>query len=169
MATAMTADLLAHCTQVLFDEAACLDQHRWADWLALYADDAEYWVPAWTDEGRATNDPQTELSLIYYNSKAGLEDRVWRIESGLSPASQPLDRTCHLITNIRLTNEDAERPTVASHWQVNAYKPGKQESFLYYGFYEHLLRRTPAGYRIAKKKTTLLNDVIEGVLDIYHI
>ncbi len=169
METAMTADLLARCIQVLLDEAACLDQHRWADWLALYTDDAEYWVPAWTDEGRPTNDPQTELSLIYYNSKAGLEDRVWRIESGLSPASHPLDRTCHLITNIRLTNEDAERPAVASHWQVNAYKPGKQESFVYYGFYEHLLRQTPGGYRIAKKKTILLNDVIEGVLDIYHI
>ena len=165
----MPADLLERCTRLLFDEAACLDQRRWADWLALYADDAEYWVPAWTDAGRPTNDPQTELSLIYYNSKAGLEDRVWRIESGLSPASQPLDRTCHLITNIRLTNEDAERPIVAAHWQVNAYKPGKQRSFLYYGFYEYVLRRTPKSYRIAKKKITLLNDIVEGVLDIYHI
>ena len=165
----MSADLLAHCTRVLFDEAACLDQHRWADWLALYAADAEYWLPAWTDDGRPTNDPRTELSLIYYNSKSGLEDRVWRIESGLSPASQPLDRTCHLITNVRLTSEDADQPAVAAHWQVNMYKPEKQQSFLYYGFYEHGLRRTQEGYQIAKKKIILLNDVVEGVLDIYHI
>ena len=165
----MSYDLLSRCSQVLFYEAACLDQRQWAEWLALYTEDAEYWIPAWTDEVTPTNDPQSELSLIYYDGRAGLEDRVWRIESGLSPASQPMARTCHLITNIRITNEADEQPSVSSHWQVNVYKPEKQQSFIYYGFYEHVLRSKQDGYQIAKKKITLLNDVVEGVLDIYHV
>ena len=165
----MPADLVERCSQVLFYEAACLDQRRWADWLALYTADAEYWVPAWTDEVTPTSDPQNELSLIYYDGKAGLEDRVWRIESGLSPASQPMARTCHLISNVRVTNAVEEQPSVASNWQVNVYKPEKQQSFQYYGFYEHVLQRSADGYQIAKKKITLLNDVVEGVLDIYHV
>ena len=165
----MPADLLECCSQVLFDEAAYLDQRYWPDWLALYTKDAEYWVPAWTDETTPTSDTQNELSLIYYTSKAGLEDRVWRIESGLSPASQPMARTCHLISNVRVTNAAEDQPSVASNWQVNLYKPEKQQSFQYYGFYEHVLRRSADGYLIAKKKITLLNDVVEDVLDIYHV
>lgn len=171
----MSSDLVSACGAVLFYEAACLDQRRWADWLALYADDAEYWIPAWTDTGRQTADPQTELSLIYYRDKAGLEDRIWRIESGLSPASQPMPRTCHLITNIRLENTDVEQPRVGAHWQVNVYRPEKRQSSAYYGSYEHVLRRNPdaAGapvpYLIAKKKITLLNDDVESALDVYHV
>ena len=34
--------------QFLFHEARLLDERRLQEWLALYAEDAEYWVPyAW--------------------------------------------------------------------------------------------------------------------------
>ncbi len=137
--------------------------------MALYTEDAEFWVPAWAEENKPTDDPQSQLSLIYYSNRAGLEDRVWRIESGLSPASTPLARTCHLITNVRLLGVEAGQPQVSSHWQVQVYKPEKQQTFTYFGFYEHLLRPLADGLRIAKKKIILLNDVVESVLDIYHV
>jgi 3-phenylpropionate/cinnamic acid dioxygenase small subunit len=126
-------------------------------------------VPAWDEDGRPTDDPQSQLSLIYYNSRAGLEDRVWRIQSGLSPASSPLVRTCHLLTNVRITTVTQDQPHVSSHWQVQIYQPEKQHSFSYFGFYEHGLRLEGAQMRIARKKIVLLNDVVESVLDIYHV
>ena len=110
-----------------------------------------------------------ELSLIYYSSRAGLEDRVWRIQSGLSPASSPLIRTCHLITNVRITNVVHGQSHVSSHWQVQIYRPEKQEAFAYFGFYEHVLRLEGEQMRIARKKIVLLNDVVESALDIYHV
>lgn len=165
----MATDLLTRCTDLLYQEAMYLDERRWAEWLALYTEDAEFWVPAWDEEGKPTEDPLSQLSLIYYNRRAGLEDRVWRIQSGLSPASSPLLRTCHLITNSRLLHVANGHAQISSHWQVQIYRPEKQQSFTYFGFYEHVLRLDDGQLRIAKKKIVLLNDVVESVLDIYHL
>jgi 3-phenylpropionate/cinnamic acid dioxygenase small subunit len=165
----MAPDLLPRCADLIYQEAAYLDERRWSEWLALFTEDAEFWLPAWDEDAQPTNDPQSQLSLIYYNNRTGLEDRVWRIESGLSPASTPLARTCHLVTNVRITDVVDEQPHVSSHWQVHLYKPERQESFTYYGFYEHVLRPEEDKLRIAKKKIIVLNDVIESALDIYHV
>lgn len=165
----MASELLPRAADLLYQEAAFLDERRWPEWLALYAEDAEFWVPAWDEEGKPTDDPQSQLSLIYYDSRTGLEDRVWRIESGLSPASRLLVRTCHIITNVRLTEIAKHRLNVSSNWQVQIYQPEKQASLAYFGFYEHVLRFDGDALRIAKKKITLLNDVIGSALDIYHV
>jgi len=84
---------LQAATALLHDEGLCLDERRWDDWLALYVEDAVYWVPAWKSENETTTDPARELSLIYYQGRGGLEDRIWRLKSGLSVAANPLRRT----------------------------------------------------------------------------
>jgi 3-phenylpropionate/cinnamic acid dioxygenase small subunit len=165
----MDAELLIRCADLLYQEAAYLDERRWQEWLELYTEDAEFWLPAWDEEARPTDDPQSQLSLIYYNNRTGLADRVWRIQSGLSPATSPLLRTCHLITNVRISGGDNSRPQVSSHWQVQSYRPEKQLAFTYFGFYEHVLQQEGDVLKIAKKKIILLNDVVESVLDIYHV
>jgi 3-phenylpropionate/cinnamic acid dioxygenase small subunit len=166
----MDNDLLNPCAELIYLEAAYLDEKRWAEWLGLYTDDAEFWVPAWDAAAKPTSDPQSQLSLIYYNSRSGLEDRVWRIKSGKSLASDPLIRTCHMITNLHLTGAAKEgHSCVNSHWQVQVYRPAERRVSSYFGFYEHLLRREPDGLRIARKKIILLNDEIESVLDINHV
>ena len=42
----MSADLRWEVADFLFQEAELLDSQRWEDWLALFDDDATYWVPA---------------------------------------------------------------------------------------------------------------------------
>ena len=126
----MAPDLLPRCADLIYQEAAYLDERRWSEWLALFTEDAEFWLPTWDEDAQPTNDPQSQLSLIYYNNRTGLEDRVWRIESGLSPASTPLARTCHLVTNVRITDVVDEQPHVSSHWQVHLYKPERQETLV---------------------------------------
>ena len=42
----------------VYAEARALDEHRWADWLACYADDAEFFMPSWDDDDKLTTDPQ---------------------------------------------------------------------------------------------------------------
>ena len=165
----MDVELLTRCADLLYQEAAYLDERRWQEWLALYTEDAEFWLPAWDEDARPTDDPQSQLSLIYYSNRVGLEDRVWRIQSGFSPATSPLLRTCHLITNVHITEVVRDQPHVSSHWQVQIYRPEKQQAFTYFGFYEHVLRPEADSLRIAKKKIILLNDVVEGVLDVYHV
>ncbi len=165
----MGSEVLTRSADLLYQEAAYLDERRWAEWLALYAEDAEFWIPAWDDAERPTDDPRSQLSLIYYNSRSGLEDRVWRIESGTTIASVPMPRTCHLITNVRVTDVVDGQPHVSAHWQVHMYRPERQQTSTYFGFYEYVLRPEQDIFLITKKKIILLNDEIETVLDVYHV
>lgn len=76
--------------QFLYREARYLDDREFEKWLTCYADDAVFWMPCWSDDDALTQDPQRELSLIYYPNKGGLEDRVFRIRtSGVRPPRSP--------------------------------------------------------------------------------
>jgi hypothetical protein len=84
--------------QFLFAEARALDDKDWDAWLACYAPDAEFWMPSWDDDDKLVTDPQSEVSLIYYAHRGGLEDRVFRIKTERSSAtSLPEPRTSHNI------------------------------------------------------------------------
>ena len=50
--SALSVETIAAAQELLFREALCLDTRRWDDWLALYDEDATFWMPAWTDEHR---------------------------------------------------------------------------------------------------------------------
>ena len=65
----------------LYREARLLDDRAWDEWLTCYAPDVTYWMPAWDDDDRLTEDPQSQISLIYYPDRDGLEDRIFRIKT----------------------------------------------------------------------------------------
>ena len=74
--------------QFLYREARHLDDREFEKWLECYADDVVFWMPSWADDDKLTEDPQREISLIYYDNKGGLADRVFRIrteDEGLYP------------------------------------------------------------------------------------
>src|SRR5260370_31292246 len=85
----------------VYSGAVCLNDKVGAGWLENYARTATFWMPAWDDDDTLTEDPQREISLIWYGSKQGLEDRVFRIRTERSSAtSLPEPRTSHNITNV---------------------------------------------------------------------
>ena len=43
----------------LYQESRALDEKRWADWLAFYADDVEFFMPCWDDDDKLTTDRTT--------------------------------------------------------------------------------------------------------------
>lgn len=163
----MNHELHGRVDALLFEEAACLDEQRWDDWLKLFAPTVEYWMPAWDSEHELTSDPTSEISLIYYSDRTGLEDRVWRIKSGLSAASTPLPRTCHQTTNIRIVDAKNAKVHVKATWQVNSFRNELTDNF--YGRYEYELNDSGDSLLIGKKKIILLNDVIPSVVDIYSV
>jgi benzoate/toluate 1,2-dioxygenase reductase subunit len=63
-------------------------------------------MPAWDDNDRIVEDPQAEISLIYYAKRSGLEDRVFRIKTERSSASTPEPRTSHNISNVEILSQD---------------------------------------------------------------
>ena len=155
---------------VIEREAIAIDEQRWDDWLALFTPDCEYWMPSWKADGTPTNDPRTELSHIYYASRAGLEDRIVRIRSGRSPASNPMPRTLHLVGQIRFIEPPAAaRMRLRSSWATQVYFPRTRETHAFFGTSQHELVRRDDAWLIAKKKVTLLNDYIPTMLDIYCV
>jgi len=163
----MNTQLFHEVANLLYIEGALLDEHKWDEWLNLYTEDCEFWMPAWDSEHEYTKDPKKEISLMYYNSRAGLEDRVWRIKSGMSSASTPLPRTWHAVHNIRLGKEEGESIEVFANWQSHAFKEGETRTF--YGRSEYQLKKVANTLKISRKMVLLINDVIPSVLDIYNI
>lgn len=159
--------LLAEGTALLFREAACLDERRWDEWLALFAIDCEYWVPTWRTEEVLAADPRTELSHIYYASRAGLEDRIVRIRSGKSPASTPLRRTTHLVSNVQLLDGSGQAMQLRSSWTVHVFDPHHKNAYTLFGYSLHSLRAVEAQWCIARKKVVLQNDYLPAMVDIY--
>lgn len=154
-------------SRLLYREAELLDRRQWDDWLALMTPDVEFWVPAWDSELEYTTDPGTQLSLIYYNSRIGLEDRVYRLKLHRSAASVPMPRTCHIVTNIRPFLQPDDLCTVNANWQVLSYSHEKTTTF--FGFYEYVLVLDAGAWKIKRKKIIVLNDLIPTVLDIYLV
>ncbi len=109
------ADLHAEVTRLAYREAMLLDRRRWDDWIDLFTEDAVYWVPAWKNEEETTDDPDTQLNLIYLRDRGGLEDRVFRIETRDSYASVPLDRTVHVVSNVLIESETGDEIEVTAN------------------------------------------------------
>lgn len=163
-------ETVSHAAEFLYREALLLDTRRWDEWLALYAEDCEFWVPSWRDEDNITQDPKRELCLIYYPSRSGLEERVWRARSGKSVASVVLPRTSHTINNVMLQpGADADRLQVSSSWTVHQYLPREKAVEIFFGRYEHTLVGRHGHWRIARKKVILLNDYLPARIDFYNL
>ena len=148
-------------------EAYCADQRLWDDWLNLYTEDAVFWVPAWASESELVTDPETEVSIIYSDSRRELEHRIWRFTSGESAASTPLPRTNHLIQNVLVHERAQARWRVSANWLSQSYRAGEQ--YLYGGYYEYQLVEQADALKIQRKKVVLINDRVDGYVDLYHL
>lgn len=160
---------LDEAAQLLGTEALYLDTQRWDDWLSLFLVDAWYWVPAWRADHELVDDPQREISLIHYAARAGLEDRVWRVRSGLSAASVPLPRTSHIVGSVCLVQAEPDQALVHAAWSCHRLDLRGAQVQTLFGRYEHHLRRTADGWRIAGKKVVLMNECIPTMIDFYCV
>lgn len=163
----MHTDIANAARDLVAREGWLLDRQAWDEWLDLYLPDAQYWLPCWTDEGHVTDDPASQLSLIYYASRAGLEDRVYRILTERSLASTPMPRTSHLVS-IVAAEEDADGDVrVESNWTTFSYRLERATNF--FGTQTHVLRAVDDALKIASRKVIVMNDIIPSVLDIYSV
>lgn len=153
--------------QFLYQEARFLDDERWDDWLTCYAETASFWMPAWDDRDSLTEDPQSEISLIYYPDKQGLEDRVFRIKTERSSATMPDTRTSHNLSNIEILATDGPLLTVRFNWHTLSFRYKKVQS--YFGSSTYSIDFSQELPLIMSKYVVLKNDYIHQVIDIYHI
>ena len=142
--------------QFLYHEARLLDTQRYEEWLALFTDDATYWVPL--EQGQ--KDPY-ETSSIIHDDRTLLELRVKQLRHPRAHARQPLARTVHQVTNVVELGKANGELHIGSTLTVVEFRNEKQR--LYGALVEHRLRPQGDTFRIAHKRVDLVNS--EGELD----
>jgi 3-phenylpropionate/cinnamic acid dioxygenase small subunit len=132
---------------LLYLEARLMDEGAYAEWLALWTDDAIYWVPC-----------NHEVSLIY-DDRVRLGERVDRLRSGSVLAQEPKPRMRRVVSNIEVAARESTEATVHSNFVLGIARPAGQQFWM--GRSIHRLRRAGDGLKIASKKVLLINSDIE--------
>ncbi|TMH44523.1 MAG: hypothetical protein E6H54_08595 [Betaproteobacteria bacterium] len=140
--------------QFLYHEARLLDTQRYEDWLALFTDDATYWVPL--EQGQ--KDPH-ETSSIIHDDRTLLELRVKQLRHPRAHARQPLARTVHHVANVVELGRANGELRIGSTLTVVEFRHEKQR--LYGALVEHRLRPSGDTFRIAHKRVDLVNSEAE--------
>ena len=151
----------------LYREARLLDDREFDEWLDCYSEEVEYWMPAWTDDDALTTDPYSQISLIYYGNRKGLEDRVYRLKTERSSASTPEARTSHFIANVEVLETRPDAVDLRYNWHTMSHR--YQQTAQFFGTTFVTLDTTGDAPRILKKKIVLKDDYIHQVIDVYHI
>jgi 3-phenylpropionate/cinnamic acid dioxygenase small subunit len=135
----------------LYREARLMDEHAYDEWLALWTDDALYWVPCNEDD----IDPERHVSIVYEN-KARLEDRVTRLKSGAAYAQDPKSRISRVVSNVEIEGEKDHELMIHSTFNLTAVRRGRMDIFA--GRVLHRLRYDGDSFKIAFKKVLLINN-----------
>src|SRR5262245_17132854 len=97
MHTAVDRELRTEVEQLLHHEAWLLDHGRLDEWLALFTDDATYWIPLQADQA----DPLTTSSIVYDDRRL-LAVRVRQFQHPRAHARVPAPRTVHQVANVQV-------------------------------------------------------------------
>lgn len=134
----------------LFHEARLLDERRFEDWMALFAEDGIYWIPATPGQ----QDPLGEVSIAYEDRQL-IDVRVRRLRHPENYADQPQVRTRRVLGNVMIDSADDASVVARSNFTLADFQGDEQRIFL--GEYVHTLRPSGEGYEIVQKRVNLLN------------
>ncbi len=133
-------------------EAQLLDERRFRDWMALFADDGTYWVPAVPNQAS----PFDQASL-FYDDRELMKTRIERLEHPRIHVQTPPSRTAHLIGNFVVEEADAAKGeyVLGSTVLMVEYRDDAQRVFA--GRQHHRLRRHGDSFKIVQKRVDLIN------------
>ena len=136
----------------LIHEAQLLDQRRFRDWMALFAEDGTYWVPAVAGQ----DSPLNQVSL-FYDDRDLMKTRVDRLEHPRIHVQTPPSRTAHVVGNVTIDkgNDATGEYLVSSTVIMVEYRDDNQRIFA--GRQFHRLRRSGDDFLIVQKRVDLIN------------
>ena len=136
----------------LIHEARLLDDRRFRDWMALFAEEGTYWVPA----APGQQSPFNHASL-FYDDRQLMQTRIDRLEHPRIHVQTPPSRTAHIVGNVLVEEADeaAGEYVISSTVMMAEYRLDSQRVFA--GRQRHRLRRDGDSFRIVQKKVDLIN------------
>ncbi len=134
----------------LYKEASLLDQRRFDEWLALFAEDATYIVP---NDGDDLN--PSEVGALIFDDYRAISARVRRFQHPAALTQIPAPKTRHFISNV-LVDPGGDNDVGVTSYQV-VYVSRRGRDTTYPGSAEYLLRRVGDDWLIRRKKVCLIN------------
>jgi 3-phenylpropionate/cinnamic acid dioxygenase small subunit len=130
-------------------EARLLDEQRWDEWLALFAEDGHYWVPL----SPGQTDPLGHNSLAYEDHLL-LQLRIERLKEG--PFSQhPASRCQHVLQEPEVEDMQDGLHVVRTAFMYVEVRADEQQ--VHAGTFVHHLREDGDALRIVLKRVNLLS------------
>ena len=146
----------AEVEDLLFEEAACLDEWRLDDWLKLLTDDATYEIPS-TDRSQAEGGQSLPLIL---DDNRWLRERVKQLLGGYTWVEQPRSRTRRLLGNVRVLGVEGEDIHVQANFVIHRLR--SDTTAVYVGHYENVLRRCHGVLKIHRRRSVLDNESLKA-------
>jgi len=152
----------------LYQEAELLDERRFEEWLDLFTEDTQYFMPMRRNVPR--DEPEREFTREgtdvnwFDEGKDTLGRRVKQILTGVHWAEEPPSRICHMISNVQILHASPDGPApneVAVKSRFLVYRNRVEtETDILVGKREDLLRRVDGAWRIARRKIILDQSVL---------
>lgn len=144
-------ELLRQISDFIHHEGRLCDLSRYADWEALWTDDAVYWVPR--AEG---HDPNTHVSHIYDN-RTRLATRVRQLATGYRYSQEPASPMRRLLSNVEVTRTDDGYEVGSNFILTEIVAQSTHAMRVWAGRSTHRLRRIDGALKLASKKVVLVN------------
>lgn len=145
-----------------------LDGRELSEWLELFADDAVYTVPLQRNVKYDHLERESALGPLdtawFADTKDTLSQRVEQIQTGVHWAEEPVSRSAHLVTNVRIVERAPERgpaQTVSTRCRILVYRNRlEREVDLFVGIREDKLRRRGETWEIVERTVFLEQNVL---------
>ena len=133
-------------------EARLIDQHRFEEWLDLFADDGIYWMPLeW-----GQTDTRLTASLMH-EDKLLLTVRVERLKGNRTFSQKPKSR-CHHVLQVPQVDKRDEAANEYVTWTPMHYVETRQDDQqLYAAWATHTLKVVDGKLKIKLKRVDLVN------------
>ena len=147
----------------VYREARLIDEQRFDEWLALYAEDARYWMPL---EWRQT-DPLLTGSLMY-EDKLLLGIRTERLAGRRTFSQKPKSRCHHLLQQPQIDSRDDAAGVYVTWTPMHYIETRLDEQILLALWATHTLKVENGALRIKLKRVDLVNcDAAFGNIQLF--
>jgi p-cumate 2,3-dioxygenase subunit beta len=139
---------------LLYREAALLDEWRLEEWLELLTDDAIYQVPS-TD---APEGDERNTLYIIADDATRIRSRVKQLVGKSAWAENPHSRTRRMIANVRVLGADGDRILVTANFAV--FRMRYETVDTYVGRYDYKLVCFGTQLKIRERRAILDNEAL---------
>ncbi len=144
-------------------EAQLLDDCRYDDWLALFAEDGHYWMPLTPGQ----TDAKLQASLMY-EDKLLLSVRVERLRGARTFSQQPRSRCHHLLQTPTVQARIEAAGEFATRTAFHYVETRLDQQTLYAGWATHTLALHEGELKIRLKRVDLVNsDAAFGSMQLF--